>query len=50
MEYQKMINLLNNTLNQPNKFRTKKRFERNDDGSGTYNKDSQLKFKTSMLK
>ena len=50
MESQKIINLLDNTPNQPSKFGTKKRVEINDDARGTYNKDSQIKFKTSMLK
>ena len=50
MEYQKIINLLDNTPNQPSKFGTKKWVEINDDARGTYNKDSQIKFKTSMLK
>ena len=31
MEYQKIINLLDNTQNQPTKFRTKKWVEINDD-------------------
>ena len=30
MEYQKMINLLDNTLNQPSKFRTKNWIEIDD--------------------
>ena len=50
MEYQKMINLLDNTPNQPTKFRTKNWFEINDDARGTYNTNSQIKFKTLMLK
>ena len=50
MEYQKVINLLDNTPNQPFKFRTKIWLEINDDARGTYNKNSQIKFKTSMLK
>ena len=40
MEYKKIIiiiNLLDNTLNQPTKFRTKNWFEINDDSRGTYN-------------
>ena len=31
MEYQKIINLLNNTPNQPTRFRTKNWVEMNDD-------------------
>ena len=50
MEYQKIINLLDNTPNQPSKFRTKNWVEINDDASGTHNTNSQSKFKTSMLK
>ena len=49
MEYQK-INLLDNTPNQPTKFRTKNWVEINDDSRGTYNTNSQIKFKTSMLR
>ena len=50
MEYQKIINLLGNTPNQPTKFRAKKWVEINNDARGTYNITSQIKFKTSMLK
>ena len=50
MEYQKLIYLLNNTTNQPTKFTTKNLFEINDDAHGIYNTNSQIKFKTSMLK
>ena len=50
MEYQKMIKLLDNTPNQPTKFRTKNWIEINDDARGTYSTNSQIKFKTSMLK
>ena len=35
MEYQKIINLLYNTSNQPSKFRTKNWVEVNDDPCGT---------------
>ena len=37
MEYQKMINLLDNTPNHPSKFRTKKWVKINDDSSGSCN-------------
>ena len=50
MEYQKVINLLGNTPNQPCKFRTKNWVEINDDSRGTYSTNSQIKVKTSMLK
>ena len=42
--------MLDNTQNQPAKFRTKKWVEINDDARGTYNTNSQIKFKNSMLK
>ena len=41
--------MLDNTPNQPTTFRKKKRVEINDDACGTYNKNSEIKFKTSML-
>ena len=50
MEYQKIIKLLENTPNQPSKFRTKSWVEVNDESRGTYNVNSQIKFKTSMLR
>ena len=42
--------MLDNTPNQPTKFRTKNWIEINDDARGIYNTNSQIKFKTSMLK
>ena len=45
-----MINLLENRPNQPSKFRTKNCVERNDDAPGRYNTNSQIKFKTSILR
>ena len=50
MGYQKIISLLNNTPSQPTNFRTKKWIEINDNSRGTYNTNSQTKFKTSMLR
>ena len=50
MKCQKLINLLDNKLNQPSKFRTKNWVEINDDSRGTYNTNSQIEFKTSMFK
>ena len=38
------------TTNQPSKFRTKNWFEINYEVQRTYNKDCQVRFKTSMLK
>ena len=50
MEYQKIINLLDNTPNQPTKFRTKNWVEINDELHGVYNTGSQIKFETSMIR
>ena len=47
MEYQKIINLLDNEPNQPSKFFW---VEINDESRGTYNTGAQIKFKTTMLK
>ena len=40
MEYQKIINLIDNTPNKPTKFRTKNLVEINDDSRGTCNTNS----------
>ena len=50
MEYQKIINLLVNTPNQPSEIRSGNWVEINDDTRETYNTNSQVKYKTSMLK
>ena len=50
MEYQKLANLLDNTSNQPSKFRTKSWVEINDESRGTYSVNRQINFKTSMLR
>ena len=50
MEYQKIINLLDNTPNQLSKFRTKNWLKVNDESRGTYNVYTQIKVKTTMLK
>ena len=50
MEYQKIANLIDDTSNQPSKFRTKNWVEINDESRGAYNITSQIKFKTTMLK
>ena len=50
MEYQKIINLLGNASNQPSKFRTKSQVEINHESRGGYNVNSQIKFKTTILK
>ena len=51
MEYQKIANLLDdNKSNQPFKFKTKSWVEIEDESRETYNVNSQIKFKTTMLK
>ena len=55
MEYQKIINLLNNTSNQPTEFRTINRLERNDESRAAYNNKNEInnnniEFKTSMVR
>ena len=51
MEYQKIANLFDDkTSNKPSKFRTKNFVEINDESRGTYNVNSQIKLKTTMLK
>ena len=50
MKNQKIANLIDDTSNQPSKFRTKNWVEINDESRDTYNVDSQIKFKTTMLK
>ena len=51
MEYHKIANLIDdNTLNQPTKFRTRNWIKINDESRGTFNVNSQIKFKTTMLK
>ena len=51
MGYQKIANLLDDdTSNKPYKFRTKNWVEINDESKGTYNVNSQIKFKTTMLR
>ena len=42
MEYQKIISLLDNTPNQPTKFKTKNWVEIDYDSRGTYNTNSQI--------
>ena len=42
--------MLDNTPNQPSKFKTKNWVEVNDELRGTYNKDIPIRFKTSILR
>ena len=50
MEYQKIANLVDDASNQPSKFKTKNCVEINDESRGAYNINSQIKFKTTVLK
>ena len=51
MKYQKAINLLDNTPNQPSKFKTKNWVEINDDSQGVHGIGSLIKFnKTAILR
>ena len=49
MEYHKILNLLDNTPNQPSKFKTKNCVEIKN-SQGAYTTNSQINFKTSMLR
>ena len=42
--------MINDISNQPSKFRTRNWVEINDESRGAYNVNSQIKFKTTMLK
>ena len=50
MEYQNIPNLIDDTSNQPSKFRTRNWVEINDESREAYNVNSQIKFKSTMLK
>ena len=49
MEYQKLPNLIDDSSNQPSRFKTKNWVEIKDESRGTYNVNSQIKFKSTML-
>ena len=49
MEYQKIANLLDSTLNQTSKFRTKTWVETNDESRRTYSVNKQIFIKRSIL-
>ena len=49
MEYLKIINLVDDTTNQPSKFRTRNWVEINDKLKGRYH-NSNIRFKTSMIR
>ena len=48
MEYQKIANLIDNTLDQPSKFRKKNWVEINDESKESYGTGSDIKFKTTI--
>ena len=50
MDYQKIINLFDNTPNQPSKFKTKNLVEINHGSYGVYNTGRPIKFRTSMIR
>ena len=50
MEYQKIIDLLDNTPDQPSTFETKNWIEINNESRGMYYKDNQIRFETSVLR
>ena len=50
MEYQKIMDLLDNTPKRLSKFRTKNWIEINNQSRGVYNINSDIRFKTTMLK
>ena len=49
MEYQKIMNLLDDTTNQPSKFATRNWVEINDESKGKYD-NSNSRFKTSIIR
>ena len=49
MEYQKIVNLLDSSSNQPSKFGTKNWVKINDEAKESYNAISDIRFKTTML-
>ena len=50
MEYQKIVNLLNDGSNIPSKFKTKNWVKINNNVRGAYSPNKQIRFKTSMLR
>ena len=49
MEYQKIVNLLDDTTNKPSKFRTRIWVETNDESKGRYD-NSNIRFKKPMIR
>ena len=50
MEYQKIMNLLDDTTNQQSKFRTKNWIKINDQSRGSYSIRNQIKLNISMIR
>ena len=50
MEYHKIISFIDDTANQPSIFRARTWVEINDESRGTYNANSDIKFKTSWIR
>ena len=50
MEYQQIISSLDDRKNQPSKFRTRNWIGSNDESQGKYNVNSNIKFKTLVLR
>ena len=50
MEYQKVINLLDDITNHSPEFRIRNWIEVNYESRRTYNESNQIKFKTSMIR
>ena len=50
MEYQKIINLLDDTTNQPSKFRKRNWIKLNDESKGVYSAGSDIKFQTLIIR
>ena len=50
MKYQKILDLLDDTTNQPSKIWTSNWLETNAESRGTYNASNKIKFKTSMIR
>ena len=50
MEYQKIINLLDNTPDQPPKFKARNWVEINNESKGTYRVGNLISFNTTMLR
>ena len=50
IEYKKIANLSDSASNQPSKFRTKNSVEISDESRRTYNNNTQITFKTKILR